>query len=250
VQCPDPGLSDDSGIRLITLDRPGYGRSTPVAIPSVSIVAELVGRIADDAGVEELAVIGFSGGGPFALACGALLGERVRRVAAVSSGGPVDELAEYRASLTDDERELLAAGRADPAGATDLVWELGRWYADDPLRFLESEREPADEPIFDDPAFLANFTEANVEGARQGQAGMIFDWVAEGLPWGFQLGEIDVPVDLWVGEQDPGRAPLDAAEIARRIPSCELHADPDAGHWLLISRWHEILERSLRRDAG
>ena len=247
VQCPDPGLSTDSGVRLITLDRPGYGLSTPRAIPSVAAVPGLVGRIADDAGLEELAVIGFSGGGPFAFACGARLAHRVRRVAAVSSGGPVDELEDYRASLTGDERAFLAAGRADPAGATKLVWDLAQWYADNPLRFLESEREPADKPVFDDSEFLANFSEANVEGARQGQAGMVFDWVAEGLPWGFELADIGVPVDLWVGERDPGRASLDAPEIARRIPSCDVHADPDEGHWLLISRWPDILERSLRR---
>jgi pimeloyl-ACP methyl ester carboxylesterase len=55
-----------------------------------------------------------------------------------------------------------------------------------------------------------------------------------------------VPVDLWVGERDPGRAPLDAPELARRIPSCTVHVEPDAGHWLLVPRWAEILETAFR----
>jgi hypothetical protein len=57
--------------------------------------------------------------------------------------------------------------------------------------------------------------------------------------------EIGVSVDLWIGERDPGRAPLDAPEIERRVPSCAVHVDPVAGHWLLISRWPDILEQSL-----
>jgi pimeloyl-ACP methyl ester carboxylesterase len=245
VFCPDPDPDSAAGVRLITLDRPGYGRSTPLEVPTLPAVAEIVERVADAAGLEELAVIGSSGGGPFALACGALLSDRVSRVAAVSSGGPVDELEAAYASLTADERELLSAVRADPAGATELLWEFGQWYAENPLGSLEADREPADEPIFRDPAFRSNFADSNVEGARQGQAGLICDWVADALPWGFRLADIGAPVDLWVGERDPGRAPLDAAEIARRIPSCTVHADADAGHWLLIPRWPDILERCL-----
>jgi pimeloyl-ACP methyl ester carboxylesterase len=245
---PDPGLRFASSVRLFTLDRPGYGRSTPLEVPSLLGVAENVRRIADDAGLERFAVIGFSGGGPFALACGALLSDRVSRVAAVSSWGPVDELAAAYASLTTDELELLSAVRADPAAATERLWEHGQWYVETPLRFLETPPEPADEAILSDPELRSNMTASNLEGARQGQAGLVGDWVADALPWGFRLAEIGVPVDLWIGKRDPGRAPLDAAEIAERIPSCTMHADPDAGHWLLISHWPEILERSLMRE--
>jgi pimeloyl-ACP methyl ester carboxylesterase len=98
------------------------------------------------------------------------------------------------------------------------------------VRFLDSEREPADRAIFGDEAFRSNFADANVEAARQGQAGLIGDWVADSLQWGFRLADIGVPVDVWVGERDPGRAPHDAAEIARRIPSCTVHASRDEGY--------------------
>ena len=230
--------------RLVTVDRPGYGRSTPLAVPTLAAFAEIVRRIADEAGWKRFPVIGFSGGGPYAFACGAFLGDLVMSVAVVSSWGPVDELEAAHASLTDEEREALAAVRADPAGATELLWEHGQWYADDPLRFLRREREPADEAVFLDEAFRANFAESNVEGARQGQAGLVADWVADALPWGFRLADIDVPVTLWVGALDPGRAPRDAPEIARRIPSCTVHACEDEGHFVLIPRWLEIVERA------
>ena len=213
-------------------------------IPSLLEVADIVARIADDRGFAKFSVVGFSGGGPYALACGARLPDRVSRVAAVSSWGPIDEIEAAYASLTTDERDLMSAVRSDPGGATERLWEFGQWFADNPLRFLETA--PEDEPVVRDADARANFTAANLEGARQGQAGLVSDWVADALPWGFRLADISVPVDVWIGEQDPGRAPLDAYEIARRIPSCTVHADPDAGHWLLISHWRDILEQSLR----
>jgi pimeloyl-ACP methyl ester carboxylesterase len=241
VFCPDP----DTRVRLTTLDRPGYGISTPLSVPTLRGVAEIIGQIADDAGWERFPVIGFSGGCPFALACGAFLGDRVTSVAVVSCWGPVDELEAAYASLTAEEREMLSAVRADPEGATELLWEHGQWYPENPVRFVESDREPADAAVFSDEAFRTNFADANVEGARQGQAGLICDWVADALPWGFELADLGIPVDLWVGQRDQGRAPLHAAEIARRIPSCTVHAAEDEGHFLLIPLWSEIVERGL-----
>ena len=240
---PDPTLRSASVARVVTFDRPGYGQSTPLPIPSLLEVADIVARIAADRGFAKFSVVGFSGGGPYALACGARLPDRVSRVAAVSSWGPIDEIEAAYASLTSDERDLMSTVRSDPGGATERLWEFGQWFADNPLRFLETASE--DEPVVRDADARANFMAANLEGARQGQAGLVSDWVADALPWGFRLADISVPVDVWIGEQDPGRAPLDAYEIARHIPSCTVHADPDAGHWLLISHWRDILEQSL-----
>ena len=231
--------------RVLTLDRPGYGRSTPRAIPTLAAVADMVGAIADECGFDRFPVVGFSGGGPFALACGAFLPERVSRVAMVSSWGPLDELEAAFASLTPAERELVSTIRADPAGATALLWESGAWYAESPLRFLETRHEAADDPILRDSTVRSNFSASNLEGARKGQAGLVADWIADALPWGFRLGDVSVPVDLWIGERDPGRAPIDVHELRCHLPSATVHADSEAGHWLLIPRWVEIVAQSL-----
>ena len=84
---------------------------------------------------------------------------------------------------------------------------------------LDSPPETGAESVMGDPVVRANFVDSNLEGARQRQAGLVGDWVAEALPWGFDLADIGAHVDLWVGGLDPGRATLDAPELERRIPS-------------------------------
>jgi len=241
----DPTSSSPPGLRVLTFDRPGYGRSSPPALPSVSGVAAIVGRLADDRGFERFPVVGFSGGVPFALACGAVLNDRVSCIAAVSGQGPIDELTDAYAALSDAELEMVSEIRRDPEAATELLWEHGRWYPDTPLRMFDHAPATGDESVLNDPVIRANLVASNLEGARQGQAGLIADWVAEALPWGFRLADIAVHVDVWVGGLDPGRATLDAPELERRIPSCTAHLDADAGHWM-TSRWADIVARAFR----
>ena len=82
---PDEALT---GIRLITFDRPGYGRSTPAPRPTLLGVADAVGALATSLDITRFGVLGFSGGAPYALACGARLPRRVTGVVAAALTGP------------------------------------------------------------------------------------------------------------------------------------------------------------------
>jgi pimeloyl-ACP methyl ester carboxylesterase len=82
---------DQAGLRVVLPDRPGYGGSTRQPGRSVADEADDVQEIADALGWERFAVTGFSGGGPFALACAALLTGRVACCATVASPAPADE---------------------------------------------------------------------------------------------------------------------------------------------------------------
>ena len=178
----DPAGGASAGLRVLTFDRPGYGLSTPPVVLTLSGVVEIVERLADERGLDRFPVVGFSGGVPYALACGALLGSRVTSVAAVSGGGPVDELPDLYASLSAAERALVTEIRDDPAGATERLWDLAGWYADTPLRMLDTPQEEPDARVLDDPEIRANLVKSNLEGARQGQAGLVADWIADALP--------------------------------------------------------------------
>src|SRR5688572_8548642 len=85
-----------SGIRLITMDRPGYGRSDPVERSTLLGVADDVGALTTALGIERFGVAGFSGGAPYALACGVRLAHRLTGVAAVALTGPYRELGTVR----------------------------------------------------------------------------------------------------------------------------------------------------------
>ena len=115
----------------------------------------------------------------------------------------------------------------------------------DAVRMLDSPPRPAPNPS-EAIRSCARTSWIRISRERvRGRPGLVADWVAEALPWGFDLADIRVHVDLWVGGLDPGRATLDAPELERRIPSCAVHLDAAAGHWLLISHWSEIVTHAL-----
>src|SRR5215475_1715911 len=87
---PDLSLWERLGLRVITIDRPGYGLSDPLPGRAVSHIAADVAAVADHLGIGRFAVHGGSGGGPHALAIAALLGDRVLACAAVCSGAPLE----------------------------------------------------------------------------------------------------------------------------------------------------------------
>jgi hypothetical protein len=183
----------------------------------------------------------FSGGGPYGLACGAFLPDRVSQVAAVSSWGSIDEVEAAYATLTPDERELVSAIRADPERATQLLWDAGRWYAETPLRFLESAPE-ADERALRDPVIRANLADSNLEGARQEQAGLIGALPtrcrgASGSPTSASR-STSGSVSATLVER---RSTLQRSRGVSHLAPCTQMRMPE--HWLLISRWPDILEQ-------
>ena len=130
---------------MLTFDRPGYGLSTAPAVPTLAGVAEIVGRLADErGGCSSGSLWSASPAGCPARLPAARCWDREWRVfAAVSGGGPVDELTDLYASLSDAERDLVAGNRADPAGAAERLSDLAASYPETPLRMLDTPQEGA-----------------------------------------------------------------------------------------------------------
>jgi pimeloyl-ACP methyl ester carboxylesterase len=101
------------GIRWIGYDRPSYGGSTPHPGATVASAADDARQVADQLGVGRFAVFGHSGGGPRALACGALLSDRVLAVVSISAPAPwpADGLDFFEGMSDGSVRELQAAAR-------------------------------------------------------------------------------------------------------------------------------------------
>lgn len=232
----DEAEDGPTGVRLITFDRPGYGGSTSRPARDVAAAADDVTAIADALGLDAFAVFGVSGGGPHALACGALLGERVTRVAVSGCIGPADdpELDWFRGMHPLSVPEFRAAmdGRA---ALEPLVQPYVEALRDDPHAasdaWLDGLPEP-DRRILLDPARRELDAVAELEANRQAGAGWIDDDLALLRPWGFELEAIAVPVRLWQGDVDVLVPPGHSRRLAARIPAAELVLVPGAGHWL------------------
>jgi pimeloyl-ACP methyl ester carboxylesterase len=209
------------GLRWLGYDRPGYGGSTPRRGRTVATAADDVAAIADALGVRRLGIVGHSGGAPHALACAALLPDRVPAVVAMSGLGP------YSADGLDWFAGMAPAGVASLTAAT-----RGRAVKE------EFEADPPDEPdigftpgdwaaLNDDWAWVLDV----VEGAQQaGGSGAIDDDLATVGPWGFDPADAAVPVLVVHGDADRMVPPQHGCWLARRIPGAELWLRPGDGH--------------------
>jgi pimeloyl-ACP methyl ester carboxylesterase len=198
-------------------------------------------------GADRLAVWGTSAGGPFALACAALLPDRVAAAAAVAPLAPYQAPAlDWFAGMADDVAQmhrLAVAGRDALQQAMPQLVEV--LTSTDLARFVEfsSRALPApDQAILKTDA--AAYLFANLrEGLAPGAEGGIEDELALVAPWKLDLAGVRVPVSLWSGEQDTDTPARHARWLATAIPGAELHLFPEEGHLSLVyGREWEVLD--------
>ncbi len=228
------------GIRLISYDRPGYGGSTTHFGRTVADAASDVATIADALELERLAVWGISGGGPHALACAALLEDRVAAVASLASVAPADaDGLDWGAGMGEENlREFEAAhsgAEALEAYLDSVVPQLLAADAQSLADALRSLLTPVDAAVLS--GALAEHLMASMQGALGNQIdGWRDDDLAFSAPWGFSLAEITVPVLVWHGEQDLFVPISHGAWLAGRIPTVEARLSADEGHLTLFAR--------------
>jgi pimeloyl-ACP methyl ester carboxylesterase len=221
---PEPlfAAAEANGLRWVSYDRPGYGGSGPHDGRVVASAAADVAAIADALGIGRFAVLGHSGGGPHALACAALLPERVIAAVSVSAPAPFD--AAGLDWFAGSSPGIAAENRAAAGGRRALA---AHW----------AEAEPEDMSAFFTEADLAalggNWSWlAGVAGQalEQGGEGYLEDTLAGVRPWGFQPDAITVPVLIMHGAKDK-MVPCPHGEwLAARCPAAESRIVPGAGH--------------------
>lgn len=208
------------GLRWIGYDRPGYGGSTAVDGRSIGDAAASTARVADALGLDRFAVVGHSGGGPHALACAALLPDRVVGAVAMAALAPFD--AEGLDWFGGMAASGVASLRAAAAGRAAKERHESSGVEYDP------EFTPADEAaLAGDWAWLLEVVGPAVEA---GPGGLIADDLAYVGPWRFDPAEIVAPVLLLHGGRDRIAPSAHAEWLARRCPSAELRLSPEDGH--------------------
>jgi pimeloyl-ACP methyl ester carboxylesterase len=232
---PEPlfAAAEANGLRWVSYDRPGYGGSGPDDGRRIASAAADVAAIADALGIGRFAVLGHSGGGPHALACAALLPERV--IAAVSVSGPAPFDADGLDWFAGWSPGIAAENRAAAGGRAALE---AHWAA----------AEPEDMGAFFTEADLAALGGswswlAGVAGQamEQGSEGLAEDTLASVQSWGFRVGDIRVPVLIMHGASDKMVPGAHGEWLAARCPGAELRIVPDAGHITVLDSAPEAL---------
>lgn len=249
---PFPQLTEpaaERGLRTVIFSRPGYGRSTPLPGRTVADVAPDTESIVRALTEEGFVTIGWSGGGPHALACAALLPQRCLATATLASVAPYgsegldwlqgmgpENIEEFAATVAGEQAltrylEGEAPGMASVTGR-EISQALGGLVSD-----------------VDKAALTGAFAETVAESFRRAVSSGIAGWRDDDLafarPWGFELGRIETPVSIWQGGQDRMVPYSHGSWLEAHVPGARAHLYEDEGHLSLISHIDLVIDDLL-----
>lgn len=240
--CPDTrwaartgeGAARDAGVRLLCVNRPGYGRSDSHASTHTSVAADAM-HVADELGVDELAVLGMSVGGGYAVACAASYPNRVTTLGLVATLRPPELAAE------EPVEEAMERYRPDFESYVAAI------APDDPDDAAVAERWTSALPLQDGEILRASLPTAQIAAsAREALAnhdGYLHDAALTFRPWDFDLAAVRCRTTLWYGELDE-RARPGGDWLADRIAGAELVVRPGATHLAtLLAHWQDVFKR-------
>ncbi|MGC2191354.1 MAG: alpha/beta fold hydrolase [Candidatus Dormiibacterota bacterium] len=236
------------GIRLIGYSRPGYGESTRLPGRSVRAAADDLAAIADQLKLSKLATWGYSGGGPHALSCAAQLPDLVVAAATIASVAPYDaEGLDYLAGMGEanvEEFDTILKGEAATRPFHEAAVAASPTTVEGVVEYMDSLLSPPDRAAVREHLgewMLALFA----EGLSHGPDGWIDDDLAFVQPWGFELSEIRVPLQLWQGQHDLMVPAGHGRWLAAQLPEAEWHFLPDSGHLSLLVEQVPLLHQWL-----
>jgi pimeloyl-ACP methyl ester carboxylesterase len=243
---PDPATTAGVGVRLLTVDRPGYGASTALpdsVVPTLAALADDLAAGLLALGIERVAVIGWSAGGRSALALAARHAQRVSAVVLAGTPARDDEVP----WISPEQRQMMPAMRADPRSARrQLAQMLGALAKDVDATMRLVAAAPADAKLVeDDPAARARVVAMLEEAFARGVAGVVDDIVAgEIVPRGFDLGAVVAPVVGFYGTEDPLVPPAHGEWYAGQVARGEVRR-VGGGHMIPIRHFRGLLDASL-----
>ena len=240
----------EKGVRLIAVDRPGVGQSDFEPERNLMGWPPLVEELADHLELNKFAVMGVSGGGPYAVAAAAALPERVERAAVVCGAPPLERFSD-RSEMMWPYRVMLRirphAPFLFPAILKMSSW-LSNYSPDEPPMswFLKCTADADRESLGEGDFELV--TRSFREGISQGTAGVVMDGDVYTSEWGIDFEKIEVPVEFWHGEEDKNIPYSMVKEYASWIPTAEIHSFPGEGHYSIIARSPRKVLESLFPD--
>ncbi|WP_454183488.1 alpha/beta fold hydrolase [Parvibaculum sp. MBR-TMA-1.3b-4.2] len=238
-----------AGVRLISVDRPGAGLSTPDPDFDYASCARDCRALADHLGLRRAAMFAWASGAPFALAAGAELGERVTGVMLVAPRLVFQPDMER----THPAAEFFGGLRRHP-WLIDAVFSIirskrsRRFLGPMIKRFFEGSA--ADAAVIErDPSLVPFFVDGVIEGLDVTREGPVREAQMFAEKKSLDLAGLTAPVTVWFGEDDRMNKPDDVSRMLKNIPVADFRLFPGEGHLIAITRFGEMLEM-LKRTAN
>lgn len=233
------------GVCVIAPDRPGLGDSDLQPGRRIADWPADVVALADSLGLDRFAVLGYSGGGPYAVACALQIGERLTAVGILGGTGPYDAPGAsagvhptiFRFLLLARDRPQLAERAFEWLG--ELARRAPRWLMREMMTILQGP----DGEVLARARVRQAVVRAYLEALRPGPQGVRVDTALMVSPWGIDPRAVSMPVHLWHGEEDRFVSPVAVHHLAELLPRAQARFYPDEGHVsLLVRHGEEILE--------
>ena len=241
-------FADRTGLRIVGIDRPGIGASTPHVYDDVLGFTADLEVLLDRLGIDDLAVIGLSGGGPYALASGYAMGDRIRAVGVLGGvaptvgpeaiGGGLVALGKLAAPFVRVARVPIGVGLT---GAIRIVKPVAAPLLDLYARFSP----PGDRALLGRPEFKAMFLDDLLNGSRKQISAPMSDVLLFARDWGFSLADVKVPVRWWHGDADHIVPFAHGEHVVGLLPDAELKVLPGESHLGGLGVSEEILTTLL-----
>lgn len=217
--------AEKHGLRIIGIDRPGIGSSSPHLYENIASFTEDLEIVADRLGLDRFAVVGLSGGGPYALAAGANLTNRVPVVAVLGGVAPttgVDAIGGGLVSFGKHFEPVLARTRV-PLGMTLAgAIKVAKPLASRALDLYARLAPDGDRRLLGRPEFKAMFLDDILNGSRKQFSAPLADMLLFYRHWGFEAGDVKVPVRWWHGDDDNIVPYGHGIHMVERLPDAQL----------------------------
>jgi pimeloyl-ACP methyl ester carboxylesterase len=238
---------------FVTMSRAGYGKSSRRDGRAVGTIVDDARAALEHYGRDAYTALGWSGGGPHALACGAL-DPSCRHVVTLASVAPLDGDFDWTAGMGPENVEEFALALEGGAKFEEAMEAAGTFVAlmdeSNVIAMMEGILSEPDKAALADDEFRRQMADATRYAVVQTWRGMYDDDLAFCKPWGFDLASITVPVDLFYGDQDLMVPPSHGARLAAQLANATVHHFVDEGH---VSVWvrhvDEVAEALAKASA-
>jgi pimeloyl-ACP methyl ester carboxylesterase len=225
--------AEEHGLRIVGIDRPGIGSSTPHLYADILDWTRDLEILLDTLGIDTLRLIGLSGGGPYVLAAGVAMPERVHGVGILGGVAPTtgeDAVGGGLIQLAVRLAPLLSIARVPLGVALTGAIRLVRPLAGPALDLYAAVQPPGDRKLLARPEFKAMFLDDLLNGSRFQTSAPLTDLVLFTRDWGFTAADVTVPVRWWHGDDDHIVPLAHGEHLVERLPDATLKVIPGESH--------------------